>query len=62
MSAKGTLLLKLVITLMSKQRSKALAMKNCLYLNGLANPLFIGVPYGSRCSGDSDGLYSDGLR
>ncbi|GMN39022.1 hypothetical protein TIFTF001_008253 [Ficus carica] len=58
MSAKGTPILKSVMSLMSKQRSIALAMKNCSYLNGRANPLFIGVPYRSGYSDDLDGLYS----
>ncbi|GMN28136.1 hypothetical protein TIFTF001_044771 [Ficus carica] len=61
-SAKGTPILKSVITLMNKQRSKVLARKNCPYLNGRDNPLFIGVPYGFGYSGDPDGLYSEWSR
>ncbi|GMN46271.1 hypothetical protein TIFTF001_015459 [Ficus carica] len=58
-SAYGTLMLKSVVVLVSKQRGRALARKNYPYLNRWANPLFIGVPRGLRCSGDSVGLNSE---
>ena len=62
MSIKDTPILKSVMALMSKQRSRALARKNCPYLNGRANPLFVGIPYWSGYSDDPDGLYSEWCR
>ncbi|GMN68591.1 hypothetical protein TIFTF001_037649 [Ficus carica] len=52
-------MLKSVIALMSKQRGRALARINYPYLNRWADPLFIGVPRGLRCSGDPIGLNSE---
>ncbi|GMN47734.1 hypothetical protein TIFTF001_016912 [Ficus carica] len=51
-SVNDTLLFKSVVILVSKQRDRALARKNCLYLNKWADPLFIGIPCGHGCSGD----------
>ncbi|GMN43026.1 hypothetical protein TIFTF001_012238 [Ficus carica] len=58
-SMKGTPMLKLVIVLVSKRRSRVLARKNCPYLNRYADPLFIDVLREFRCSGDPIGLNSE---
>ncbi|GMN66625.1 hypothetical protein TIFTF001_035684 [Ficus carica] len=58
-SANGTLMLKSVVVLVSKQRGRALARKNCPYLNRWADPLFIGVPHGLGCLGDPVRLNSE---
>ncbi|GMN66982.1 hypothetical protein TIFTF001_036050 [Ficus carica] len=55
-SATGTPMLKLAMTLMSKQRGRALVRKSCPYLNKWANPVFIDIPCGLRCSSDPVGL------
>ncbi|GMN34117.1 hypothetical protein TIFTF001_004526 [Ficus carica] len=53
-SATNTLMLKSVMALMSKQRSRALARKNCPYLSRLANPA-VGAD-------DRTGTVTDGVR
>ncbi|GMN68806.1 hypothetical protein TIFTF001_037853 [Ficus carica] len=55
----GTLMLKSVVVLVSKQRGRVLPRKNYPYLNRWADPLFIGVSRGLQCSGDPVGLNSE---
>ena len=45
-------MLKSVVVLMSKQRCRVLARKNCSYLNRWADPLFIGISRWLGCSSD----------
>ncbi|GMN32072.1 hypothetical protein TIFTF001_050770, partial [Ficus carica] len=52
-------MLKSVVVLVSKQRGKTLARKNCLYLNKWADPLFICILRGLGCSGDLVELNSE---
>ncbi|GMN65762.1 hypothetical protein TIFTF001_034876 [Ficus carica] len=56
---KDTPILKLVMVLVSKRRDRALARKNYPYLNRWADPLFIDVLRGLRCSSDPIGLDSE---
>ncbi|GMN66724.1 hypothetical protein TIFTF001_035778 [Ficus carica] len=55
----GTPMLKSVMSLVSKQRGRALPRKSYPYLNRWADPLFIGIPRGHGCSGDPVGLNSE---
>ncbi|GMN53243.1 hypothetical protein TIFTF001_022391 [Ficus carica] len=58
-SVTNTPMLKSKVVLVSKQRGRVLARKNCPYLNKWANPLFIDILHGLGCSGDPVGLNSE---
>lgn len=58
-SANDILLLKLVVVLVSKQRDRVLVKKDYPYLSGLANSVFIDVPWRAQEFSGPIGLNSE---